>query len=70
MCAEVDSHAVDEHGLAVEDSADGDGIFDGVERDDDAAEGLEGSEDVDCGVLVDGGGDGFEDGGGEDVERL
>ena len=68
--AEVDSHAVAEDGLAVKDSADGDGVFDGVEGDDDAAEGLEGSENVDCGVLVDGGGDGFENGGGEDLEGL
>ena len=70
MCAEVDSHAVAEDGLAIEDSADGDGVFDGVEGDDDTAEGLERGEDVNCGVLVDGGGDGFEDGGGESLERL
>lgn len=68
--AEVDSCAVVEDGLAVQDLFDCDGIFDCVEGDDDAAEGFEWGEDVDCGVFVDGGGDGFEDGGGEDLERL
>lgn len=66
--AEVDSGAVAEDGLAVEDLADLDGVLDGVEGDDDAAEGFERGEDVDCGVFVDGGGDGFEDLRGEDVE--
>lgn len=70
LCAEIDADAVAEDRLAVEDLADGDGVFNCVEGYDDAAEGFQRSEDVDCGVLVDGGGDGLEDGGGEDLERL
>jgi hypothetical protein len=51
-----------------EDLSDCDRIFDCVEGDDNAAEGFERGEDVNCGMFVDGFGDGFEDGGGEDVE--
>jgi len=70
LSAEVDSYTVAEDGFAIKDFADGDGIFDGVEGDDYAAERLERGKDVNGGVLVDGGGDGFEDGGGEDLEGL
>jgi len=70
VLAEIDARAVAEDGLAVEDFADRHGVVDGVEGDDDAAEGFERGEDVDCGVVVDGAGDAFEHSGGEDLERL
>lgn len=70
VLAEVDADAAAEDGLAVEDLADGDGVVDAVEGDDDAAEGLERGEGVDGGVLVDGAGDVLEYGGGEDIEGL
>lgn len=64
--AKVYAHSVSEDGFAVEDLAEVYGVFDAVEADDDAAEGFEWRESVDCGVLVDCCSDAFEAGGLED----
>lgn len=66
LLAEIDADTIPEDCFAVEDLADGDGVFDGGEGDDDAAEGFEGGEGVDLGVGVDGGADALETGGLED----
>lgn len=51
--AKVDADSVPQDSFAIEDLSEVHGIVDAVEADDDAAEGLERGEGVDCRMLVD-----------------